>query len=57
MNMKKIYMSPEMDVMELNHQQTLLAGSVFDVVSDQTINAEDVDTPQFSDVDLDIFAE
>ena len=55
--MKKIYMSPEMDVMELNHQQTLLAGSVFDVVSDQTINAEDVDTPQFSDVDLDIFAE
>lgn len=57
MNMKKIYMSPEMDVMELNHQQTLLAGSVFDVVSDQTINAEDVDAPQLSDVDLDIFAE
>jgi hypothetical protein len=26
--MKKIYMSPKMDVIELKHQQTLLAGSV-----------------------------
>jgi hypothetical protein len=26
--MKKIYMSPTMDVIELKHQQTLLAGSV-----------------------------
>ena len=26
--MKKIYMSPVMDVIELKHQQTLLAGSV-----------------------------
>ena len=25
--MKKIYMSPTMDVIELKHQQTLLAGS------------------------------
>ena len=26
--MKKTYISPEMDVIELKHQQTLLAGSV-----------------------------
>lgn len=47
-----------MDVIELKHQQTLLAGSVvFDVIDDTTINAEDVDAPIFSDESLDIFAE
>jgi len=36
--MKKIYMSPTMDVIELKHQQTLLAGSVpgFDGALDDT---------------------
>ena len=56
--MKKIYNSPEMDVIEYQNQQMLLAGSVvFDVIDDTTINAEDVDAPIFSDESLDIFAE
>lgn len=51
--MKKIYISPVMDVIELKHQQTLLAGSAtFNVVDDSTINAEDVDAPLFEDNDL-----
>ena len=55
--MKKIYLSPEMDVIELKHQQTLLAGSAtFDVV-DTTIPAENVDAPIFEESNLDIFAE
>ena len=51
--MKKIYNSPAMDVIELKHQQTLLAGSAtFNVVDDPTINAEDVDAPIFGDDNL-----
>lgn len=54
--MKKIYNSPEMDVIELKHQQTLLAGSaVFNVV-DEVIPAENVDAPSFGD-DLPIFGD
>ena len=55
--MKKIYLSPVMDVVELKHQQTLLAGSVeVPILDDSTINAEAVDAPTFSDDFLD-FAE
>ena len=47
--MTKIYKSPEMDVIELKHQQTLLAGSaVFNVVDD-VIPAENVDSPIFGE--------
>ena len=46
-----------MDVIELKHQQTLLACSAtFDVV-DSTIPAENVDAPIFEDYGLDIFTE
>ena len=56
--MKKLYISPIMDVIEVQQDQMLLAGSVvFDVIDDTTINAEDVDAPIFSDESLDIFAE
>jgi hypothetical protein len=55
--MKKIYISPEMDVIELKHQQTLLAGSAVFTVSNDEIPAADVDAPIFNEGDLDIFAE
>ncbi len=55
--MKKIYISPEMDVIELKHQQTLLAGSAVFTVSNDEIKAEDVDAVIFNEGDLDIFAE
>ena len=55
--MKKIYNSPEMDVIELKHQQTLLAGSAVFNVEDTTIPAENVDAPIFEDGALDLFAE
>ena len=54
--MKKIYNSPEMDIIELK-QQTLLAGSVVFNVEDTTIPAENVDAPIFEDGALDLFAE
>ena len=45
-----------MDVVELKHQQTLLAGSAqFDIV-DTPIPASDVDAPSFGD-DLPIFGD
>ena len=47
--MKKRYISPEMDVIELKHQQTLLAGSATFNVMDSTISAEDVDAPLFGE--------
>ena len=50
--MKKIYISPVMDVIELQQEQALLAGSATFEVLDTTINAEDVDAPIFSDGDL-----
>jgi len=56
--MKKIYLSPVMDVIELQQEQMLLAGSaVFDVIDDPTINAEDVDAPIFGDNDLVSFSD
>ena len=48
-----------MDVIELKHQQTLLAGSV-EFTVDDTIEAIDpgtVDVPLFNDDDIVIFAE
>ena len=53
--MKKIYMSPEMDVIELKHQQTLLAGSAVFNVEDTAIPAENVDAPLFGDDDMVVF--
>ncbi len=53
--MKKIYNSPEMDVMELE-QQTLLAGSVTFSVTNDVIPANEVDAPIFSD-DLPVFGD
>ena len=57
--MKKIYLSPVMDVVELKHQQTLLAGSVEFTIDDTSdaIDPGTVDAPIFSDENLDIFAE
>lgn len=57
--MKKIYLSPEMDVIELKHQQTLLAGSVEFAIDDTSdaIDPGTVDAPIFSDENLDIFTE
>lgn len=50
--MKKIYNSPEMDVIELK-QQTLLAGSVTFMVDDtNSIDANTVDAPTFVDDDF-----
>ena len=54
--MKKIYNSPEMDIIELKQQQTLLAGSVPFTVDESPIDENTVDTPTFSDDFLD-FAE
>ena len=53
--MKKIYNSPEMDVMELE-QQTLLTGSVTFSVTNDVIPANEVDAPIFSD-DLPVFGD
>lgn len=53
--MKKIYNSPEMDVIELK-QQTLLAGSVTFSVTNDVIPANEVDAPIFSD-DLPVFGD
>lgn len=33
-NMKKTYISPEMDIVELMNQQSLLAGSVLEINTD-----------------------
>lgn len=62
--MKKTYISPEMDVIELKHQQTLLAGSAVFAVSDDVIDADAVDAPIFGedgsifgDDGTDLFAE
>ena len=49
--MKKIYNSPEMDVIELK-QQTLLAGSVTFTVDESPIDASTVDAPTFADDDF-----
>ena len=50
--MKKIYNSPEMDVIELK-QQTLLAGSVtFKVDDTNPIDPSDVEAPTFLDDDF-----
>ena len=53
--MKKIYISPEMEIIDVEAQQTLLAGSVAFDVEDTTIPAESVDAPLFGDGDLEIF--
>ena len=49
--MKKTYISPEMDVMELE-QQALLAGSVIFTVDESPIDASTVDAPTFADDDF-----
>ena len=49
--MKKTYISPEMDVMELE-QQALLAGSVTFTVDESPIDASTVDAPTFADDDF-----
>ena len=49
--MKKTYISPEMDVMELE-QQALLAGSVTFTVDESPIDANTVDAPTFVDDDF-----
>jgi hypothetical protein len=54
--MKKIYNSPEMDIIELKQQQTLLAGSVTFSVTNDVIPANEVDAPIFSD-DLPVFGD
>lgn len=56
--MKKIYFSPVMDVIELKHQQTLLAGSVeVPILDDSSIDPGTVDAPTFSDDSFIDFAE
>lgn len=45
--MKKIYMSPQMDVIELKNQQMLLAGSVNAPVSDETQDNGDALAPEY----------
>ena len=46
--MKKIYMSPAMDVIELKNQQSLLAGSVLGIDSNATFSDEgNVGAPEF----------
>ena len=45
--MKKLYMSPEMDVIELKNQQTLLAGSL--PMVDGDVNPAIADAPEFID--------
>ena len=47
--MKKIYMSPTMDVIELKNQQTLLAGSL--LMGDGDINPANADAPDFGGSD------
>ena len=47
-DMKKIYMSPAMDVIELKNQQSLLAGSVLGIDSNATFSDEgSVGAPEF----------
>ena len=53
--MKKIYISPEMEIIDVEAQQTLLAGSVTFDVEDTIIPAESVDAPIFQDGDLAVF--
>lgn len=45
--MKKIYMSPTMDVIELKHQQTLLAGSTLGIGDPGSAN--EAEAPEFED--------
>ena len=45
--MKKIYISPKMDVIELKDQQMLLAGSVNAPVSDETQSNENALAPEY----------
>ena len=53
--MKKIYLSPEIEVIEMTQEQALLAGSVFEVVNeDPGIDPSTVDAPTFSE---DIFVD
>ena len=60
-DMKKIYNSPVMDVIELKNQQSLLAGSVLGIDSNATfsdegnVGASELDTPVFGDEDLTFF--
>ena len=50
--MKKIYMSPAMDVIELKNQQSLLAGSVLGIDSNSTFSDEgNVGAPEY-DVEI-----
>jgi len=52
--MKKTYSNPELEVVMLNMNQQLMAGSV--EVSEEPINAGDVGTPGFVEIDeLDLF--
>ena len=48
--MKKIYMSPSMDVIELKNQQVLLAGS--EIGLGDPGNANDAESPEFGADDL-----
>jgi hypothetical protein len=56
--MKKIYMSPEVDVIEIKNQQTLLAGSVtLDIVEEPSIDPATVDAILLGEEDLDFYFE
>lgn len=50
--MKKTYMSPTMDVIELKNQQQLLAGSL--PMGSGDVNPNTADAPEF-DEELDLF--
>lgn len=45
--MKKIYMSPAMDVIELKNQQSLLAGSVEAPFGEGTLGGGNAAAPEF----------
>ena len=49
--MKKIYMSPQMDVIELKNQQTLLAGSLPKSNTEIT-NQNEILAPDFDEFDF-----
>ena len=48
--MKKTYMSPEMDVIELKNQQQLLAGSTLELGTPGSAN--NAEAPDFDDIEF-----
>ena len=53
--MKKIYMSPVMDIIELKNQQPLLTGSTLSISSDP-VGVGDAEAPVFG-IDTEVFGE